>query len=217
MVKKYYGQKPEIIKRLKIEFKEMVFYQYLPIKMNGMTGFNLEERLQPFCDLITECSIDYNNCFGAEQFKEAYVYLTVKRQYISKEKSMNRPGYHSDGFLTNDINYIWCDVNPTIFNKSKFNLTLDDEISLLEMEKQANPENDFHHAANTILRLDQFNIHKVNDLSNYEGMRTFAKVSFSKDKYNLEGNSHNYQIDYDWEMKPRKKQRNIPQILKLKK
>lgn len=42
--------------------------------------------------------------------------------------SFNRMGYHSDGFLTDDINYIWCDNNPTIFNISAFNLTLDENL-----------------------------------------------------------------------------------------
>jgi hypothetical protein len=42
-------------------------------------------------------------------------------------------------------------------------------------------------------------------------MRAFLKVSISKDKYDLIGNSHNYLLDYDWQMKERKQERNIPQ------
>lgn len=207
----YYGQKPTIIRQLQIECKEMMFYQYLPIKLKGMTGFVLEERLMKFSELIVETLSDYKNTFGEERFNESYIYLTVKRQYISRDKSMSRPGYHSDGFLTDDINYIWSDQNPTIFNSTRFNLTLDDKESLNEMQNQALKENEFIHANNTILRLNQYNIHKVNDVSKFEGMRTFAKVSFSLDRYDLEGNSHNYELDYDWEMKPRKNERNIPQ------
>lgn len=45
-------------------------------------------------------------------------------------------------------------------------------------------------------------------------MRAFLKVSFSKDKYDLLGNSHNYLMDYNWEMKARKEDRNIPQSSK---
>ena len=43
--------------------------------------------------------------------------------------------------------------------------------------------------------------------------RTFFKLSFSKDKYDLKGNSHNYLFDYNWEMRERKENRNIPQQL----
>ncbi|WP_051289074.1 hypothetical protein [Chryseobacterium daeguense] len=206
-----YGALPTVIREIEIDCKEMMFYQYLPIKLKGMTGFVLEERLMKFSELIVETLSNYKNTFGEEKFNESYIYLTVKRQYVSKKKSMNRPGYHSDGFMTDDINYIWSDRNPTIFNVSNFNLTLDDEISLKEMKKQALPENEITYPENTILRLNQYNIHKVNDSSIYEGIRTFVKISFSNDKYDLEGNSHNYELDYNWKMKPRQNKRNIPQ------
>lgn len=85
-----------------------------------------------------------------------------------------------------------------------------DNISLLEMKKQASPFNDVTYKENELLRLNQFNIHKVANVTD-EGMRSFLKVSISKDKYDLIGNSHNYLLDYNWEMKERKQERNIPQ------
>lgn len=36
-------------------------------------------------------------------------------------------------------------------------------------------------------------------------MRNFLKVSFSKDKYDLKGNSKNYLLSYDWYFRDRKK------------
>ncbi|OPB96859.1 hypothetical protein BAS10_07360 [Elizabethkingia meningoseptica] len=205
-----YGELPTIVRQLDIDVKEMMFYQYLPIKLKGQKLFNVESRLNPFYPFIIHCISDFKNTFGRYRFLDSYIYLTVKRQYQSKSKLFNRPGYHSDGFLTNDINYIWSDKNPTVFNYSEFDLTLDDEVSLKEMEIQALPENEIRYPDSTILRLDQLNIHKVNEEVE-EGMRTFAKLSFSNDKYDLEGNSHNYELDYKWDMKPRKPNRNIPQ------
>lgn len=41
-------------------------------------------------------------------------------------------------------------------------------------------------------------------------MKAIYKYSL-QDKYDLEGNSHNYLHSYAWQMKPRKEQRNIPQ------
>ena len=119
-------------------------------------------------------------------------------------------GWHSDGFLTDDINYVWCDKYPTIFNKTDFDLPLDDLLSMEEMDKQAMPFNDVQYNDNQLLRLTQFNIHKVAPITK-GGMRAFLKVSISKDKYDLIGNSHNYLLDYDWQMKERKQERNIPQ------
>ncbi len=42
--------------------------------------------------------------------------------------------------------------------------------------------------------------------------RTFLKVSFSRDKYDLAGNSHNSRLDYDWPMRERGLTRNTPQV-----
>ena len=208
---KHYGELPEVIDKIKIDCKEMMFYQYLPIKLKNSHPIHLEERLLIFEPLIKKCLDDFEENFGLQEILDSYIYLTAKREYQIKGKSFNREGRHSDGFLTDDINYIWCDKNPTIFNTSKFELTLDDCISIGEMKEQALIINNYTFDENTLLRLDQFNIHKVNDENVLEGMRTFVKVSFSKDKYDLEGNARNYQLDYDWKMKPRKKERNIPQ------
>lgn len=206
-----YGQKPMLIGHMNIDCKEMMFYQYLPVKLSCVQSINLENRLRIFKPLLEIVVMDFARNFGLKRMFETYVYLTVKRQYVSENKSMNRTGYHSDGFLTDDINYIWSDLNPTIFNTSEFKLSQYDEVSLKEMTDQALLENEIMFPNNSILRLNQFNIHKVNEDYAFEGMRTFVKVSFSKDKYDLEGNSHNYELNYNWEMKPRKKQRNVPQ------
>jgi hypothetical protein len=112
--------------------------------------------------------------------------------------------------MTDDINYIWSDCCPTVFNNSEFNLTQDDSLSLKEMTEQAIESNNIVYDNCNILRLNQFNIHKVGEITKPQ-MRTFIKVSFSKDKYDLLGNSHNYQLDYNWDMKKRKETRNIPQ------
>ena len=112
--------------------------------------------------------------------------------------------------MTNDINYVWCDQNPTIFNASDFNLTLDHTISMIEMKDQAKSENEVIYLENSLLRLNQFNVHKVNE-SDFEGMRTFLKITFSKDQFDLIGNTHNYQLEYNWGMKPRNTERNVPQ------
>jgi len=207
-----YGNLPKDLGTFEIECKEMMFYQYLPIKMPTETQPFYEARLKCFDKLIGAICCDYIGEFGLDNYVNSYVYLTAKYMYQMPNCSFNRPGYHSDGFMTDDINYIWCDKNPTVFNSSDFVLTMDDSGSLIEMEQQAKPENEIKYNENTLLRLDQFNIHKVADIKE-SGMRAFLKISISKDKYDLIGNSHNYLISYDWEMKERKPQRNIPQSL----
>lgn len=205
-----YGDLPIDLGLFNVECKEMLFYQYLPIKMIGEVSHSFEDRLKCFSELIGACSCDFIAINGLDNYVNSYIYLTAKNLYQMPNCSFNRFGFHSDGFLTDDINYVWSDVLPTIFNTTDFNLTLDDEISLKEMEWQYDKRKNVTFADKSLLRLNQFNIHKVKE-SEYQGMRTFFKLSFSKDKYDLIGNSHNYLINYNWEMKKRENKRNIPQ------
>lgn len=80
-------------------------------------------------------------------------------------------------------------------------------------EEQAKKENEVIYPNNTLLRLNQFQIHKVFPGTQL-GLRTFVKVSFSKDKYDLKGNSVNHLLDYNWNMRDREVERNIPQKIK---
>lgn len=205
-----YGDLPTDLGVYNVNCNEMLFYQYLPIKLNDSISIQYEERLKCFEWLISSVANDFIKKFGFNEYKDSYIYLTAKHLFQSPNCSFNRPGYHSDGFLTDDINFIWSNNNGTIFNKTEFNLTLDDNISIKEMQSQALKQNEVYYKEGSILRLDQFNIHKVKEIET-PCLRTFVKVSFSKDKYDLIGNSHNHLLNYKWDMKERKPERNIPQ------
>lgn len=209
---KRYGELPKYLGLHEVNCDEMMFYQYLPIKLAGQTKPIVEKRLKCFEELIGNICCDFVGEFGLDRFVNNYIYLTAKKMYQVNGCSFNRKGYHSDGFLTDDINYVWCDKNPTVFNFSKFNLTLDDSVSLQEMEEQADENRIETYPENSLLRLNQYNIHRVSNLESL-CLRTFVKVSFSLDKYDLKGNSKNHLLDYDWKMRERKSERNIPQKL----
>ena len=207
-----YGSLPKYLGTNKIQCEEMLFYQYLPIKLKNQTELIFEERLKCFEKLIGNICCDFVGEYGLNRFVTSYIYLTAKKMYQVNGCSFNRKGYHSDGFLTDDINYICSDKNPTVFNYSSFKLTQEDTIYLYEMDKQANKKTIKIYPENSLLRLDQFNIHKVNENKELV-LRTFVKVSFSSDKYDLKGNSKNYLLDYDWKTRDRGLERNIPQQL----
>lgn len=207
-----YGLLPKQLGIFEVDCDEMFFYQYLPIKMPNQTNVLYEKRLYCFNKIVGVSCCDFIGEFGLNNYVESYVYLTAKRLYQSDNNKFNREGWHSDGFLTNDINYIWSDKFPTTFNKSKFNLTKDDKLSILEMQQQAQKINDVFYNENELLRLNQYNIHRVSNIDE-PAIRTFLKISISKDKYDLKGNSHNYLLDYKWQMRERNNYRNIPQKL----
>ncbi|MDV3555212.1 hypothetical protein [Elizabethkingia anophelis] len=210
-----YGDLPKVIDTIEIDCKEMMFYQDMLIKEKNTDICKIEPRLCVFSDIIRAAIKAFENEFGEEAYKNSYMYISAKRLFQVKGKPFNRPGWHSDGFMSSDINYIWSDDGSTVFNNSDFVISQDDSLSLKEFQIQADPDNDVIFPPNTLLRLNQYNIHRVGEVLQ-DGLRTFVKVSFSTEKYDLEGNSHNYGIDYDWKMRARKLTRNIPQSETIK-
>lgn len=208
-----YGALPVVIgDPIEVNCREFMFYQYLPVKLAGGTSITRENRLACFDAVIGAACCDYIGFRGLDAFVSSYVYVTAKHMFQAPGCSFNRPGWHADGFLTDDINYVWCDCAPTIFNSSRFELTPDDEISMREMEEQAVPRLSNVYPDNSLLRLDQYCIHRVADTTMPQ-VRTFAKVSISRDRYDLIGNSHNHLLQYNWPMRPRAITRNPPQRL----
>jgi hypothetical protein len=205
-----YGSLPKPLGPYAVDNPEMMLYQYLPIKFADQRYVKYEKRLKCFDQLIDHICCDFAMTFGQKAFDESYIYITAKHMYVSPHQSFNRHGWHSDGFGTDDINYIWSDKFATVFNQSHFQLSKDEQHSMLQMAQQARESNIVIYDNGMLLRLDQFNIHRV-ARNEYGAFRTFLKVSFSKDRYDLQGNSHNDLLDYHWLMKPRQVQRNVPQ------
>lgn len=202
---------PKVVGVANPKFTEYLHYQYLPIKLKDSTiflGVKLEKRLQFLRSFVDTCISDFDE--NLDDPTDYYVYLTVKHMYQKPNCGFNRNGWHIDGFLTDDINYIFYSSQPTVFNHGHFSLNEDHDLALKEMQDQADPIFNIRYPNNTILRLNNKVVHKVGQIE--EGIRSFIKLTFSRDKFNLEGNSHNYELDYNWEMFPRKKERNHPSV-----
>lgn len=206
-----YGKYPYVIGHYDVKCSEMMFYQDFPIKLANSYNVNLEPRHKFIEPILEGVFDDYVNFRSEEDLFNSYVYLSAKHMFVTPTSNYNRPGWHTDGFLSDDINYVWSDKFPTVFNVTECDLTQDHNISMLEMTEVANhnPANNISFGDSELIRLDQYNIHKVGEVEE-PGMRTFIKVSISKSQFNLLGNTHNYQLDYKWEMRDRSLQRNIP-------
>lgn len=182
---------------------EYMYILYMPIKFLGY-DVQIPKILDPFSELIFRSVLDYQKY--RNDYSSNYMYVTAKHLFVTKDNPGNRPGWHIDGFGTNDTNYIWTNKHPTEFAIQDFVLSEDHSKSLIEMENQFSG-NIFKFSAYDLLRLDNTNVHRV-PLNIQSGVRTFFKLTFSKAKYNMEGNSHNYLFNYCWKMKPRKEERN---------
>jgi len=196
---KKYGSAPQVTIPCDLSLGEYCYSMYLPIKM-PFTGVRVPSNLKWLKPLVNRVMI-------LEAVEDKHIYLTVKHMYVEGTQG-NRPGWHSDGFMSEDINYIWYDSSPTEFCIQGFNLSQDHQLSLQEMEEQGDINNIVTYPCKTLLRLDQYVIHRTAIAP--PGVRAFVKISISKDRYNLAGNAHNCLFNYDWDMHPRASYRNHP-------
>ena len=205
---KKYGALPISLGPFPIECKEAMLCLYLPISLAGESAITMPNPFRHyFLDLIWAVRKD----IGELAFEANNIYITVKHTFVSPSIAANRPGWHSDGFMTDDLNYLWYDAVPTIFNDSDFEVDPDHEKSLDQFWAQADPECDRIYPCQHLLKLDQYVIHSVGEAT-APGFRTFVKISVSKERYNLTGNSHNYELAYDWPMHDRTAVRNTPAV-----
>jgi len=206
---KGYGTLPVDLGLVDLNPIEMMFWLYCPIKLPGHTDCVYPENLKQFDPLVRKALVD---CFREKQDK--YVYLTVKTLWTTPDNPGNRPGWHSDGFLTDDINYIWSDCNGTVFFDGRgklFDFTADHKLSLPEMDSLCESDSSAHKIFPNkhLLKLDESVLHKCN-LNIQPGLRTFVKISVSKNRYRLKGNSINHNLPTNWDYKERSSSRNCP-------
>ena len=204
-IKSGYGTAPKLMGKFDIEFTEMMLYLYLPVKMAGKM-FNI-------WDVPQNLAFMGPMLWDLEFEGDDYVYITAKNQWFEPGGTYNRPGWHTDGFMTDDVNYIWSDGPGTEIFERPMSLTQDHSKSMKEMEAKcwigATDHRHYKTDPDGLYRLDEKVIHRPPKVVE-AGMRGFIKISVSKDRYDLRGNSHNYLLDYSWEMKDRKAHRNDP-------
>lgn len=201
-----YGDLPECIGEIKIDVseEEMCFVQYLPVRLPMQKVYHVLPENLAWCSSLIERASITESLYKGNTWK--YVYLTVKRVYGSG----NRAGWHCDGFGTDDINYIWYDSHPTEFYPFKIVLPWCHEESMLKMDNEIDDRcSMITYPCKHLLRMNQSSIHRVSPKL-FTGLRTFVKISFSNEKYNLRGNAHNYLLDYNWRMVERSEYRNHP-------
>lgn len=207
-----YGEKPEQHGIWDLEFVEYMHFMYLPVvisrKEGGLDGPAIPPQIE-FARSLIEAVIDYE--WIERENVTDYVYVTARRGFATPGNPLNRPGWHSDGFGTDDVNYVWTDRYPTLFADQKFVDISDDHIeSARQFEAQVDPTRIRTYADKELLRLDPSVIHAAPEIPAPGGERSFFKVSFSNERYNLRGNAHNHLLDYDWPMFDRAATRNDP-------
>lgn len=207
-----YGAEPIIAERdLDVECIPNTYLLYMPVKMPGSFLCTLPTKFSHWTIemIVGLAMIDYNETYN--NLEDKYVYLSYETSEVKAGVTQKRPGWHADGFMTDDINYIWYDKDPTLFNTSKFDVSQDHEKSIEQFRQQASSNNNFTLPCKQLIRMDQYVIHRAVPAKE-DGQRTFIKISISDDKYNLKGNTMNPDLPHDWKMYNRQTVRNHPQL-----
>jgi len=213
-----YSGHPLAIANLKLEAEEFQHVVYMPIKEKGDVRPRLPENLRwawPAVDAVL------GHLWGPrcpDLFESWYVYLTVKRSWVEAGTVGNREGWHIDGYGSNgDKNFIWCDAVPAEYMKGTFNLPAGHAECLERLEFLGNLGDRMESAhisrgtlaAHVLYDLGS-TIHRCG-IARVSGMRTFLKVSVSRDKYDLKGNARNPLLpSTHWPLKDRQGTRNHP-------
>jgi hypothetical protein len=201
-----YGAAPLDLGKIDLAVAEMMFWLYCPISLPGTSVDYLPDNLKQFDPILDAVYADA----GDDLWFNSYVYLSAKVMYVSPDSPGNRPGWHSDGYLSSDLNYIWADANPTEFWQPPALTTFspDHQKSLFEMALLASDGPIVTYPTKHLLRLDETVIHRVSP-NVTAGVRSFVKVSISPKKYDLIGNSINHALP-KWAYEPRAVERNHP-------
>lgn len=203
-----YGEPPIDLGLVDIKGEEMLFWLYCPIKLPDQFQPAFPKNLEQFRPIVWAVYED----MGRKEWEKNYIYITAKRMVVSAGMAGNRPGWHSDGFLTGDINYAWYDSVPTVFwePNGRYSVTADHNESLKEFHDLANRSEKIARYPNMhLLKMNQQVIHKP-DVAPETLVRTFVKVSVSKHKYTLKGNSINHELPLHCVYGEREKERNCP-------
>lgn len=193
-----------------IHTEEVMYYLYLPISKPGTTLSRLPDKRLKFIKPLLKSICDHD----PHRYLESYVYATIKKMYVGGGVTANRPGWHMDGYLSDDLNYIWYDSIPTLFagGTELVSLPADHTQSLQELvcADQVLMENKVTYPCRHLLKLDDRVIHKVETNVPEQVMRTFVKITISRNRFNLKDNSKNPLLPDDGPFFERALVRNDP-------
>lgn len=201
-----YGQAPDSLGSFIGDLPEVMYYLYLPVIMDG--ELRIPENLRS-TRLIISAIADARQRLNR---RYRYAYITARKGWASPDNPLNRPGWHCDGFGSDDMNYVWWRGPGTRFAVQDFtDISTDHFLSVKQFEEQIDPAKIIHPPEMCLYALNPFVVHATPLIEPPGCMRQFVKISLSDERYNLADNSHNYLFDYDWKMHSRDAIRNDPQ------
>ena len=199
-----YGRLPIYLGKFEFQLTEVMYYLYLPIKMDG-PEIRMPENLHNTRSMVDACML------FAQEANYKYVYISARKGWATPDNPLNRPGWHCDGFGTKDINFVWWDGPSTRFANQYFDgIVSDHNRSMKQFDEQVDESKVVTYPEHHLYAIDPTVVHATPIIRPPGCWRTYVKVSMSDHRYNLENNSHNYLFNYQWPLHPRSLLRNDP-------
>lgn len=201
MTTKLIGNDPWDLGDLAIpDWDEFMFVQDMPISLPG-GGVVLPNNLKfaaPFVERVREY---LSASKPAGWLDERYFYLCAKHTLVGKDSQQTRPGWHTDGFGTDDLSFLWADCLATTFLYQAMRVNVDSDIgSMVLMKTEAKDANARQGYDQTIYGMDDTVIHAPTiNTTGEPRARRFLKLSVSRYPYDLAGNARNPLLQTPWQ------------------
>lgn len=199
-----YGKLPIYLGQHDFSLREVMYYLYLPVKM-GSSRVLLPQNVEG-CRQLIQHAIEWT---AGQYGYYHYIYLSARKGWATPDNPLNRPGWHADGFGTDDLNFVWWEGPSTRFAIQRFTDISDSHTaSLVQFNAQLHTDSIVTYPEHGLYALDPSVVHATPVIPAAGCMRQYIKISMSDHRYNLENNSHNYLFDYDWPLTSRETARN---------
>lgn len=206
------GNDPTDLGTLTIEgWDEFCFVQDMPVKLAGEPAVRVPHALSFASTFVAMVHAYLFEKYGDGWVNLRYLYLCAKHTIVDRGHTQTRPGWHTDGYGSDDLSFLWCDAVPTMFLKQAMRLPEDDELAMERMNALADTDNLERGLINRVYGMDDTVIHAPSQ-AHYVQPRRFLKLSVSRYPYNLAGNARNPLLPTPWEpTRERGTGRNCPE------
>lgn len=204
-------------------WREFCFVQDLPILTpeSGSLWLRVPSHVQALVPMAMMVRNHLLQVFGERWLKQRYMYLTAKHTHVCYGQHQTREGWHTDGFGTDDLAFLWCDSTPTLVLDKPMIVSTDDREALAQMQAEGKRclYGQAYNGPRYITQLDTNRLYMLDDQvihspapAERDGFRRFAKISVSKYPYDLEGNAVNDMLPTNWSpTRKRGEHRNNPE------
>lgn len=184
-------------------------------------GWAIPEEFAQFSEAI-KLAVEHERSINPDFDSKYNVYITIDQKRVLPGKTQRRAGYHSDAYVTSettidnpeeektaDNTYVIADALPTWYQPGPFPLdgidpeNCDEVLRHFDKLSEGKPPVTF--PPHTLIKMTPYDIHTpATNLTDEVITRTFIKIQFSKERYNLIGNTINPNLSYDeWTWVPR--------------